>query len=171
MSIIKNTQDHTDSSYKSRVNEQKFCPPKILCLCYLRKITLLKYFPGFFTTSVVPYRSESPHVPAVRSRLLQVQRRQMQSSHLVVHDQQGGREDTRTDSQQSSSPRALRPPSAQFVPYVRTQDVYCLHPEAPLSQPSAHHPHGTAVSQGEQKRVSHLHWSAAALARFVFAFY
>ncbi|TRZ11414.1 hypothetical protein HGM15179_015688 [Zosterops borbonicus] len=86
-------------------------------------------------------RSESPHVPAVRSRLLQVQRRQMQSSHLVVHDQQGGREDTRTDSQQSSSPRALRPPSAQFVPYVRTQDVYCLHPEAPLSQPSAHHPH------------------------------
>ncbi|NXR32018.1 CCD66 protein, partial [Zosterops hypoxanthus] len=89
----------------------------------------------------VPYRSESPHVPAVRSRLLQVQRRQMQSSHLVVHDQQGGREDTRTDSQQSSSPRALRPPSAQFVPYVRTQDVYCLHPEAPLSQPSAHHPH------------------------------
>lgn len=47
MSIIKNTQDHTDSSYKSRVNEQKFCPPKILCLCYLRKSHSWSIFRAF----------------------------------------------------------------------------------------------------------------------------
>ncbi|NWZ32993.1 CCD66 protein, partial [Brachypodius atriceps] len=90
-------------------------------------------------------RSESPHVPAVRNRLLQVQRREIQACHFLVHKQQGGREeDTQADSQQSSPaavPEAARPPSAQFVPYVRTREVYCLQPEAPLSQPSAHRPH------------------------------
>ncbi|NXV01321.1 CCD66 protein, partial [Cettia cetti] len=91
-------------------------------------------------------RSESPHVPAVRNRLLQVQRRQIQASHFLMHNHPGGRgEAIQAASQQRSSPAAIpeaaRPPSARFVPYVRTQEVYCLHPEAPLSQPSAHHPH------------------------------
>ncbi|XP_063267380.1 coiled-coil domain-containing protein 66 isoform X2 [Prinia subflava] len=93
-------------------------------------------------------RSESPQVPAVRNRLLQVQRRQIQASHFLVRNHQGGREDAQADSQQRSSPpavaEALRPPSAQFVPYVRTREVYCLHPEAPLSQPSTHHPHDSS---------------------------
>ncbi|NXB78255.1 CCD66 protein, partial [Donacobius atricapilla] len=91
-------------------------------------------------------RSESPRVPAVRNGLLQVQRRQIQASHFLVHNQQGGREqDSQAECQQRSSPAALaeatRAPSAQFVPYVRTQEVFCLHPEAPRGQPSAHHPH------------------------------
>ncbi|NWY47190.1 CCD66 protein, partial [Sylvia atricapilla] len=89
-------------------------------------------------------RSESPHVPAVRNRLLHVQRRQLQASHFAVPRQQGGRAASQADSQQRSSPavpEAARPPSAQFVPYVRTREVYCLHPGAPLSQPSTHRPH------------------------------
>ncbi|NWZ69197.1 CCD66 protein, partial [Acrocephalus arundinaceus] len=90
-------------------------------------------------------RSGSPHVPAVRNRLLQAQRRQIQASHFLLHNHQGRREDTQADSLQRSSPpavpEAVRPPSAQFVPYVRTREVYCLHPEAPLSQPSTHHSH------------------------------
>ncbi|NXC97199.1 CCD66 protein, partial [Certhia familiaris] len=77
-------------------------------------------------------RSESPPEPAVRNRLLQVQQRQMQASHFLVHNPQGGRE---TDAQQRS------PPSARFVPYVRTREVYCLEPEAPLSRPSTTHRH------------------------------
>lgn len=111
---------------------------------------------GLSATLIVPYRCESPPVPAVRNRLLQVQQRQLQNSHLVVHEQHGGGEASQAESQQS------RPPSAQFVPYVRTREVYCLQPEAPLSQ----HPqlHGTETLQGQEKRYSHFHGTAALLA-------
>ncbi|NXT66864.1 CCD66 protein, partial [Chaetops frenatus] len=90
-------------------------------------------------------RSESPPVPAVRNKLLQVQQRQIQAAHFLVHNQHGRRESTpQADSQQRSSPAAVpgaaRPPSAQFVPYVRTREVYCLQPGAPLSPPSTHDP-------------------------------
>ncbi|XP_039414817.1 coiled-coil domain-containing protein 66 isoform X3 [Corvus cornix cornix] len=90
-------------------------------------------------------RSESPPVPAVRNRLLQVQQRQSQASHFLVQNHHGRRErSSRADAQQRSSPAAVpeaaRPPSAQFVPYVRTREVYYLDPEAPLSQPSTQDP-------------------------------
>ncbi|KFO58017.1 Coiled-coil domain-containing protein 66, partial [Corvus brachyrhynchos] len=90
-------------------------------------------------------RSESPPVPAVRNRLLQVQQRQIQASHFLVQNHHGRRErSSRADAQQRSSPAAVpeaaRPPSAQFVPYVRTREVYYLDPEAPLSQPSTQDP-------------------------------
>uniref|UniRef100_A0A803W953 Coiled-coil domain containing 66 n=2 Tax=Ficedula albicollis TaxID=59894 RepID=A0A803W953_FICAL len=79
-------------------------------------------------------RSESPPVPAVRNRLLQVHQRQLQASHLLVPEQQGGGEASQAEPQPRSVPGPARPPSAQFVPYVRTREVYCLQPEAPLSQ-------------------------------------
>ncbi|NXX35464.1 CCD66 protein, partial [Nicator chloris] len=86
-------------------------------------------------------RSESPHVPAVRNRLLQVQQGQMQASHFLVPEQQGGAEAPQAGWQQL--PEAPRPPSARFVPYVRTREVYCLQPEAALGQPPALRPrHG-----------------------------
>lgn len=48
----------------------------------------------------------------------------------------------KTDTQQRSSPPAAteagRPPSSQFIPYVRTNEVYCLDPDAPLTRPSTH---------------------------------
>ncbi|NXW73479.1 CCD66 protein, partial [Hirundo rustica] len=80
--------------------------------------------------------SASPRVPAVRSRLLQVQRRQTQASPFLVQEQQGG-----SDEEARADPGQRSPPSAQFVPYVRTREVYCLPPEAPLSQPSTQQPH------------------------------
>ncbi|NXY54099.1 CCD66 protein, partial [Callaeas wilsoni] len=90
-------------------------------------------------------RSESPPVPAVRNRLLCIQQRQVQASHFLVHNHHGRREkNTQGDAQQRSSPTAVpeasRPPSAQFVPYVRTREVYYLDPEAPLSRPSTQDP-------------------------------
>ncbi|NXH80417.1 CCD66 protein, partial [Edolisoma coerulescens] len=86
-------------------------------------------------------RSESPPVPAVRNRLLQVQQRQLQASHVLVHNHHGRREKSpQAGAQQRSCPEAARPPSAQFVPYVRTREVYYLDPEAPLSRPSTHDP-------------------------------
>ncbi|XP_030083851.1 coiled-coil domain-containing protein 66 isoform X3 [Serinus canaria] len=89
-------------------------------------------------------RSESPPVPAVRNRLLQVQQRQMQASPFLVCKELGGSEqDSPAASQRSRSPAAVppSPPWARFVPYVRTREVFCLPPEAPPSRPSTQHTH------------------------------
>ncbi|NXY17769.1 CCD66 protein, partial [Atrichornis clamosus] len=90
-------------------------------------------------------RSESPPVPAVRNRLLQVQQRQICASDFLVQNNHSRKEkNAKADAQQRSSPPARaeagRPPSAQFVPYVRTREVYCLDPEAPLTRPSTQDP-------------------------------
>nr|XP_030138947.3 coiled-coil domain-containing protein 66 isoform X2 [Taeniopygia guttata] len=86
-------------------------------------------------------RSESPPVPAVRNRLLQVQHRQMQASPFLVHQQLGGREEAQAAWQQSPAAAPRSPPPARFVPYVRTREVFCLPPGAPLSSASAQHSH------------------------------
>ncbi|NWY62191.1 CCD66 protein, partial [Chionis minor] len=90
-------------------------------------------------------RSESPPVPAVKNRLLQVQQKQTQASNFLVHNNTSRREkNTKADAQQRSSPppitEAGRPPSSHFIPYVRTNEVYCLDPDAPLTRPSTHDP-------------------------------
>ncbi|NXJ48022.1 CCD66 protein, partial [Spizaetus tyrannus] len=90
-------------------------------------------------------RSESPPVPAVKNKLHQVQQNQTHTSNLLVHNNNNRREkNTKTDTQQRSSPppvtEAGRPPSSQFIPYVRTNEVYYLDPDAPVTRPSTHDP-------------------------------
>ncbi|NXL31489.1 CCD66 protein, partial [Glaucidium brasilianum] len=90
-------------------------------------------------------RSESPPVPAVKNRLHQVQQNQIHASNFLVHHPNSGREkNIKTDTQQRSSPppvtEAGRPPSSQFIPYVRTNEVYYLDPDAPVTRPSTHDP-------------------------------
>ncbi|NWU64984.1 CCD66 protein, partial [Pterocles burchelli] len=89
-------------------------------------------------------RSESPPVPAVKNRLHQVQQKQMHASDFLVHNNSGREKSMKTDKQQRSSPppvtEAGRPPSSQFIPYVRTNEVYYLDPDAPLTRPSTHDP-------------------------------
>ncbi|KAM6247993.1 coiled-coil domain-containing protein 66 isoform 2-T4 [Spheniscus humboldti] len=90
-------------------------------------------------------RSESPPVPAVKNRLHQVQQKQIHTSNFLVHNNNSRREkSTKTDTQQRSSPppvtEAGRPPSSQFIPYVRTNEVYYLDPDAPVTRPSTHDP-------------------------------
>ncbi|KAM9654431.1 coiled-coil domain-containing protein 66 isoform 7-T10 [Morphnus guianensis] len=90
-------------------------------------------------------RSESPPVPAVKNRLHQVQQNQIHASNLLVHNNNNRREkNTKTDTQQRSSPppvtEAGRPPSSQFIPYVRTNEIYYLDPDAPVTRPSTHDP-------------------------------
>ncbi|XP_075370309.1 coiled-coil domain-containing protein 66 isoform X2 [Mycteria americana] len=90
-------------------------------------------------------RSESPPVPAVKNRLHQVQQKQIHASNFLVHNNNSRREkNTKTDTQQRSSPppvtEAGRPPSSQFIPYVRTNEVYYLDPDAPVTRPSTHDP-------------------------------
>ncbi|KAL9838495.1 coiled-coil domain-containing protein 66 isoform 3-T3 [Geothlypis trichas] len=89
-------------------------------------------------------RSESPPVPAVRSRLLQGQQRQTRAPHFPVNEPLCGTEqDTRAAPQPRSSPAAVpcSPPWARFVPYVRTREVFCLPPEAPPSRGSTQRTH------------------------------
>ncbi|NXQ34029.1 CCD66 protein, partial [Alaudala cheleensis] len=85
-------------------------------------------------------RSESPQVPAVRNRLLQVPHRQTQASHAPEHNEQGGGEQD-TQSLQRSCPEPVGAAPAQFVPYVRTREVYCLPAGAAPGQRSAQLPH------------------------------
>ncbi|KAM9276797.1 coiled-coil domain-containing protein 66 isoform 2-T2 [Morus bassanus] len=90
-------------------------------------------------------RSESPPVPAVKNKLHQVQQKQIRASNFPVHNNNSRKEkNSTTDTQQRSSPppvtEAGRPPSPQFMPYVRTNEVYCLDPDAPVTRPSTHDP-------------------------------
>uniref|UniRef100_A0A8C0EAD6 Coiled-coil domain containing 66 n=1 Tax=Bubo bubo TaxID=30461 RepID=A0A8C0EAD6_BUBBB len=90
-------------------------------------------------------RSESPPVPAVKNRLHQVQQTQIHASNFLMHHHNSGREkNIKTDTQPRSSPppitEAGRPPSSQFIPYVRTNEVYYLDPDAPVTRPSTHDP-------------------------------
>ncbi|KAM6256599.1 LOW QUALITY PROTEIN: coiled-coil domain-containing protein 66 [Porphyrio hochstetteri] len=83
--------------------------------------------------------------PPVKNRLHQVQQKQICVANFLVHNNRSRREkNIKTDTQQRSSPplitEAGRPPSAQFVPYVRTNEVYCLDPDAPVTRPSTHDP-------------------------------
>ncbi|NWH79078.1 CCD66 protein, partial [Piaya cayana] len=89
-------------------------------------------------------RSASPPVPAFKNRSHQVQQTQMQASNFLVHNNNGRREKAfKIDTKTSSPPpvmEAARPPSAQFIPYVRTNEVYYLDPDAPVTRPSTHDP-------------------------------
>ncbi|XP_033922271.1 coiled-coil domain-containing protein 66 [Melopsittacus undulatus] len=90
-------------------------------------------------------RSESSPAPGVKNRLHQMQQNQTHVSNCLVHNNSSRREkNTKPDSHQGSSPppstEAGRPPSLQFIPYVRTNEVYCLDPDAPVTRPSTHDP-------------------------------
>lgn len=112
-----------------------------------KKITEIKHIAWkwlFGLTAVVFYRCESPPVPAVKNRLYQIQQKQMNASNFPVHNGNIGREkNTNADMQQrKSSPvtEPERPPSSHFIPYVRTNEVYYLDPDAPMTRPSTHDP-------------------------------
>ncbi|KFP16332.1 Coiled-coil domain-containing protein 66, partial [Egretta garzetta] len=90
-------------------------------------------------------RSESPPVPAVKNRLHHVQQKQIHASHFLVHNSNSRREkNVKPDTQQRSSPPSVteagRPLSSQFIPYVRTNEVYYLDPDAPVTRPSTQDP-------------------------------
>ncbi|NXG53888.1 CCD66 protein, partial [Psilopogon haemacephalus] len=88
-------------------------------------------------------RSESPPVPAIKNRLHQVQQKQMRASNFLVHNSKREKNIKRDPQQRVSPPpvtEAGSPPSSQFIPYVRTNEVYYLDPDAPVTRPSTHDP-------------------------------
>ncbi|XP_068940456.1 coiled-coil domain-containing protein 66 isoform X3 [Petaurus breviceps papuanus] len=70
-------------------------------------------------------RSESPPVPAVKNRL---QHTQLKQTHAV---------------------HAPEPP--HFVPYVRTNEIYCLDPDAPSSRPSGYDPQNPYLNDSDYR--------------------
>ncbi|XP_064374995.1 coiled-coil domain-containing protein 66 isoform X6 [Dromaius novaehollandiae] len=90
-------------------------------------------------------RSESAPVPAVKNRLHQGQQKQIHTSNFLALNNDSRREKSiNTHTQQRSSPTPVtepgRPPSSHFIPYVRTNEVYYLDPDAPVTRPSTHDP-------------------------------
>ncbi|NWI18829.1 CCD66 protein, partial [Crypturellus soui] len=89
-------------------------------------------------------RSESPPVPAVKNRQ-QGQQKQIHASNFLVLNNKSRRDkSTNTDTRQRRPLAPLtdpgRPPSSHFVPYVRTNEVYCLDPAAAVTRPATHDP-------------------------------
>ncbi|NXV40966.1 CCD66 protein, partial [Uria aalge] len=89
-------------------------------------------------------RCESPPVPAVKNRLHQAQQKQMHACNFLVRNTGRREKNPKRAGQQGSPPppaaEPARPPSSHFIPYVRTNEVYCLDPDAPVTRPSTHDP-------------------------------
>ncbi|XP_073500701.1 coiled-coil domain-containing protein 66 isoform X2 [Phyllobates terribilis] len=84
-------------------------------------------------------RPDSPPVPAVKNRLHHAQKRSTVTPIPSVHN------GNTVSIQRHVTPdleklESDRPPSSQFVPYVRTKEIYYLDPDAPISRPSTHEP-------------------------------
>ncbi|XP_038628509.1 coiled-coil domain-containing protein 66 isoform X2 [Tachyglossus aculeatus] len=97
-------------------------------------------------------RSDSPPVPAVKNRLHQAQR-QLNSLDLPVKNSNIGTEQNiHVDNLQLESTTGVTEPewpASHFIPYVRTNEVYYLDPDAPMSRPSTHDP------QNQHENASH----------------
>ncbi|XP_043934639.1 coiled-coil domain-containing protein 66 isoform X2 [Protopterus annectens] len=104
-------------------------------------------------------RPNSPPVPAVKNRLHQLQQRQTNASKpsfyndTIDKNRTVSKDNPVRDIPEISDLEIERPPSAHFVPYLRTNEVYHLDPDAPMSRPStqdAHQKLHKDTSQGGQ---------------------
>ncbi|XP_039204079.1 coiled-coil domain-containing protein 66 isoform X3 [Crotalus tigris] len=94
-----------------------------------------------FSKKLFEQRSDSPPVPAVKNKLQQ----QLKTSDFpVLNSKNGSPKSISTEQHGNERPlpnaETERPPSSHFVPYVRTNEVYYLDPDAPLTRPSTHEP-------------------------------
>ncbi|XP_006005815.1 coiled-coil domain-containing protein 66 isoform X2 [Latimeria chalumnae] len=89
-------------------------------------------------------RSHSPPVPAVKNRLHELHQKQTNPNISPVHpgNNEKGKKihEEWEHSPGMNEPEIERPSSSQFIPYVRTNEIYHLDPDAPMSRPSTHDP-------------------------------
>nr|XP_010588026.1 coiled-coil domain-containing protein 66 isoform X2 [Loxodonta africana] len=81
-------------------------------------------------------RPQSPPIPVVKNRTLQTQTHLL---HLPLQSGSYERENPTSGASQTESSFVTSEPS-HFIPYVRTNEIYYLDPDAPLSRPSAQDP-------------------------------
>ncbi|XP_040263640.1 coiled-coil domain-containing protein 66 isoform X1 [Bufo bufo] len=96
-------------------------------------------------------RSDSPPVPAVKNRLHQAQKRSTVTPVPAIYNGNA------VSIQRHVTPdleklESDRPPSSQFVPYVRTKEIYYLDPNAPMSRPSTHEPQHNPSGKDQESR-------------------
>lgn len=96
-------------------------------------------------------RPDSPPVPAVKNRLHQAQKRSTITPVPLVYN------GNTVSIQRHVTPdheklESDRPPSSQFVPYVRTKEIYYLDPDAPMSRPSTHEPQHNPTGHDHDSR-------------------
>uniref|UniRef100_H3A6V6 Coiled-coil domain containing 66 n=1 Tax=Latimeria chalumnae TaxID=7897 RepID=H3A6V6_LATCH len=88
--------------------------------------------------------SHSPPVPAVKNRLHELHQKQTNPNISPVHpgNNEKGKKihEEWEHSPGMNEPEIERPSSSQFIPYVRTNEIYHLDPDAPMSRPSTHDP-------------------------------
>ncbi|XP_024648884.1 coiled-coil domain-containing protein 66 isoform X16 [Macaca nemestrina] len=80
-------------------------------------------------------RSPSPPVPAVKNRTQQTQN----TLHLPLKNSSYERQNLISGGNQTELSPGISE-SSHFIPYVRTNEIYYLDPDAPLSQPSTQDP-------------------------------
>ncbi|XP_048344126.1 coiled-coil domain-containing protein 66 isoform X2 [Sphaerodactylus townsendi] len=97
--------------------------------------------------SISPDPSPSPHhEDNVKNKMNPVRKEEPSSSenNLMEPSNDTKEKNIYKDHYQSERPAPSaeieRPPSAYFVPYVRTNEVYYLDPDAPMTRPSTHDP-------------------------------
>ncbi|XP_062057099.1 coiled-coil domain-containing protein 66 isoform X4 [Lepus europaeus] len=88
-------------------------------------------------------RSQSPPVPAVKNK---TQQTQTSTLHLPVKNNSYEKENVISGSSPTELSPSISEPS-HFVPYVRTNEIYYLDPDAPLSRPSTQNSHGSDQQQ------------------------
>ncbi|XP_075690026.1 coiled-coil domain-containing protein 66 isoform X2 [Rhinoderma darwinii] len=96
-------------------------------------------------------RSDSPPVPAVKNRLHQAHKRSTVTPVPLLYN------GNTVSIQRHVTPdleklESGRPPSSQFVPYVRTKEIYYLDPDAPMSRPSTHEPKHNPTGNDQESR-------------------
>ncbi|XP_008586613.1 PREDICTED: coiled-coil domain-containing protein 66 isoform X1 [Galeopterus variegatus] len=81
-------------------------------------------------------RSQSSPVPAVKNS---TQQTQTNTLHLPLKNSNCERQNLISGDSQTESSRGISEPP-HFIPYVRTNEIYCFDPDAPLSKPSSQDP-------------------------------
>ncbi|XP_060095729.1 coiled-coil domain-containing protein 66 [Heteronotia binoei] len=89
--------------------------------------------------NLIEPRSDSPPVPAIKSRLQTPMKvSDFSSNNTNYVKEKSIHKDKHQSERPAPSAEMERPPSAYFVPYVRTNEVYYLDPDAPMTRPSTH---------------------------------
>lgn len=88
-------------------------------------------------------RSQSSPVPAVKNK---TQQTQTSTLHLPVKNNSYEKENVISGSSPTELSPGISEPS-HFVPYIRTNEIYYLDPDAPLSRPSTQNSHGSDQEQ------------------------
>ncbi|XP_023583221.1 coiled-coil domain-containing protein 66 isoform X5 [Trichechus manatus latirostris] len=92
-------------------------------------------------------RPQSP-IPAVKNR---TQQTQTNTLHLPLKNSSYERENLISEASQTESSLGISEPS-DFIPYVRTNEIYYLNPDAPLSGPSTQDPQYQNSHDGDQEQ-------------------